>query len=297
MKNKFISVILAIAAVGILLGLVCLNEYSKGDLAWCMGNQDQCRIDAMDRHRKERDEEDARIEKMAGDMKTANHEKHDPLINELKGGLSANRIVEEAKAGRTQNVPAQVVSFSFIPKAFAASGETLIDVPQSASSSANIHVRFAKQIPVGRYGKVLAELGSPYSSVPIEKYCNEAGISQYQCDVLVGITFQESEVGKRFAKKNSDGAIVSADAEGAISYNPAGLKGGGIKYPTPEGFYIRPFKSWDDFWQQYPQIMKVGYFDKGASTPEVISKWYVRGDGYIVKTSWVNGVKQFMAMI
>lgn len=298
MKPKpYMVLVSVVLAVGTLILLVCLNEFSKGDLAWCIGDQDQCRIDAMDKHRVERDAEDKRIEAMTAEMRKVNHEKHDPIINALKGGLSANRIVKEAEAGRKENVPEKIVSFNFIPKAFASTGDTLLDVPQT-TSAANVSVRFAPNwISVGRYGKVLADLGSPYASVPIEKYCNEAQVTQYQCDVLVGITFQESEVGKRFAKKDANGVIVPADQLGAISYNPAGLKGGGLTYPTPEGFYLRPFKSWDDFWQQYPGIMKAGYFDRGGNTPESISKCYVRGDCVKVKDSWVNGVKSFMAKL
>lgn len=255
----------------------------------CSG--DECIQKQIDQLRAEKDAYQGKINELNGN------------INELKKGFSAGYVIEQIQTQHLQNVHPDILTqrdeakgFSLIPKAMAASGETMLDVPQRTSSG-HVSVRFANQISVGRYGEVLAELGSPFASVPIEKYCNEAQITQYQCDLLVGITFQESEVGRKFSKKDASGKIVAANAQGVISYNPAGLKGGGYTYPTPEGFYLRPFKSWDDFWSFYPAHMKVAYFDKGGNTPESISKCYVRGDCVVIKDSWVAGVKSFMAKL
>lgn len=282
LQSAWLKIFVVLGLVGAVL--IALTIYSTK----CSG--DTCIQKEIDQLRTEKDGYQARINELNGN------------INELKKGFSAGYVIEQIQTQHMQNVHPDIITFrslteNLIPKANASSGETLLDVPQTTGVS-NVSVRFAPNwISVGRYGKVLAELGSPYASVPIEKYCNEAGVSQYQCDILVGITFQESEVGKRFAKKDANGSIVPADEQGAISFNPAGLKGGGISYPTPEGFYIRPFKSWDDFWQQYPQIMKTGYFDRGGNTPESISKCYVRGDCVDIKYSWANGVKSFMAKL
>jgi len=245
--------------------------------------------------------DDMRLEKDAYQAKINDINMH---INELKKGFSAGYVIEQIQSQHMQNVHPDILTqrdeskgFSLIPKAMAASGETMLDVPSKTSSS-NVSVRFApNQISVGRYGEVLAELGSPFASVPIEKYCNEAQVSQYQCDILVGISFAESRVGTSFRKRDAAGNIVLAVEEGKARFNPAGIKGGGFSYPTPDGWYIRPFKSWDDFWQQYPQIMKKGYFDKGGNTPEIISKCYVRGDCIQVKDGWVDRVKSLMAKL
>jgi len=245
--------------------------------------------------------DDMRLEKDAYQAKINDINMH---INELKKGFSAGYVIEQIQSQHMQNVHPDILTqrdeskgFSLIPKAMAASGETMLDVPSKTSSS-NVSVRFApNQISVGRYGEVLAELGSPFASVPIEKYCNEAQVSQYQCDILVGISFAESRVGTSFRKRDAAGNIVLAIEEGKARFNPAGIKGGGFSYPTPDGWYIRPFKSWDDFWQQYPQIMKKGYFDKGGNTPEIISKCYVRGDCIQVKDGWVDRVKSLMAKL
>lgn len=245
--------------------------------------------------------DDMRLEKDAYQAKINDINMH---INELKKGFSAGYVIEQIQSQHMQNVHPDILTqrdeskgFSLIPKAMAASGETMLDVPSKTSSS-NVSVRFApNQISVGRYGEVLAELGSPFASVPIEKYCNEAQVSQYQCDILVGISFAESRVGTSFRKRDAAGNIVLAVEEGKARFNPAGIKGGGFSYPTPDGWYIRPLKSWDDFWQQYPQIMKKGYFDKGGNTPEIISKCYVRGDCIQVKDGWVDRVKSLMAKL
>lgn len=256
----------------------------------CSG--DECIQKQIDQLRAEKDAYQGKINELNGN------------INELKKGFSAGYVIEQIQTQHLQNVHPDILTqrdeakgFSLIPKAMAASGETMLDVPQRTSSG-HVSVRFANQISVGRYGEVLAELASPFASVPIEKYCNEAEITQYQCDMLVGISFAESAVGTKFRKKDmATDKIVVADEEGKLTYNPVGLKGGGISYPTPDGFYLRQFKSWDDFWSFYPAHMKKSYFDRGGNSPTVISKCYVGGDCITPKASWVYRVESFMAKL
>lgn len=246
--------------------------------------------------------DDLRIEKDAYQAKINDLNMH---INELKKGFSAGYVIKQIQTQHMQNVHPDILTqrdeskgFNLIPKAMAASGETMLDVPAKTNSQ-QVSVRFApNQISVGRYGEVLAELGSPFASVPIEKYCNQAEVKQDMCDILVGISFAESAAGTKFRKKDmATGKIVEANEEGKSTFNPVGLKGGGISYPTPEGWYLRPFKSWDDFWSFYPAHMKKAYIDRGGTTPIIISKCYVGGDCITPKAGWANRVESFVAKL
>lgn len=277
------KIILSAAAIAVVLGLVLVGDYAdKNELAFCLQDKDQCIQTKIDSLRGEKDAYQGKI----NDLNTH--------INDLKKGFSAGYVIEQIQTQHMQNVHPDIVTFRLIPQAHAASGD--VSLPEVSLSSEQGGLRTAKQISVGRYGEMLAKKGSPYSGVPIEQYCNKAQITEYQCDILVAISGQESNFGTDFAKRK-DGKIVNASEEGVYNYNPVGIKGGGISYPTPEGWYIRPFKSWDDFWSQYPTIMKTGYFDRGGTTPTIISKCYVGGDCYRVKESWVNGVESFIKEI
>ena len=272
-----------------LIGLVLVGATVYGSN--CSG--DVCIQKEIDQLRSEKDTYQSRINELNGS------------INDLKKGFSAGYVIEQIQTQHLQNVHPDILTqrdeskgFHLIPKAMAASGETMLDVPTRTSAD-NVSVRFAPdQISVGRYGEVLAELGSPFASVPIEKYCNQAEVKQDMCDILVGISFAESAAGTKFRKKDmATGKIVEANEEGKNTFNPVGLKGGGISYPTPEDWYLRPFKSWDDFWSFYPAHMKKAYIDRGGTTPIIISKCYVGGDCITPKAGWANRVESFVAKL
>lgn len=277
-KMIVVAVLVLIAVV-----LLALNEYGKGPMAWCFEAKDICTLKAMDTERAARDTFNANLDKQRID----NDNYHNNRINSLKTTLSGQTIVNELSAGRKENVPEGILGFRLVPQAMASetsTGVTLGDVSWSPDGT--------------RYTAVLTAAGSPYATTPIELYCRQAGVTVEQCDILVGICQAESGNGLRYARKDMvTGAIVGADQAGASVYNCAGLKGGGLSYPTPEGWYIRPFKSWDDFWTQFPVIMKAGYFDRGGTTPEVISKCYVKGDCARVKPEWSSRVHDLINKI
>lgn len=272
-------IVLCVAAS--LLVAVGINEYMKGDYSWCFEDRDICTIKSMDKLRAERDSKKAELQKQIIDTETFYNNK----INPMKSSLTGATITNEIKSGRKENVPEGILSFRIIPQALAASGDTMNDS----------NVRMANHISIGRYGEALANVLSPYANVPIEKYCNTAEVKQDQCDILVGIAHAESTSGTNF-KCNFKTREEAIKLGQEYYFNPVGIKDftsdGLKKNPDDNGCYLRKFASWNAFWEFYPAHMKQAYFDKGAITPEVISKWYVGGNG-LVKYGWVNRVKFF----
>lgn len=200
-------------------------------------------------------------------------------INSLKKGFSAGYVIEQIQTQHLQNVHPDILSYAdLIPVAATGVGQ-----PSAAEK--------------GRLTAYLNTKGAPYANENILGHCADVQVSRIQCYMLVAISGAESSFGTQYRKKDGSGAIVVANAEGQQKFNPVGLKGGGYSYPTPDGFYIRPFNSWQDFWQQYPQIMKQGYFSRGGNTLAVISKCYVGGDCVTTKSSWVNRSEQFLKEI
>ena len=200
-------------------------------------------------------------------------------INNLKKGFSAGYVIEQIQTQHLQNVHPDILSYAELIPATTAG----VSPPTPAEQ--------------GRLTAYLASKGAPYANEDILNHCVQAQVSRMQCYMLVAISGAESSFGTQFRKKDSSGAIVVANSEGQQKFNPVGLKGGGMTYPTPDGFYIRPFQSWEDFWHQYPQIMKQGYFSRGGNTLASISKCYVAGDCVSIKSSWVNRSEQFLREI
>lgn len=62
--------------------------------------------------------------------------------------------------------------------------------------------------------------------------------------------------------------------------------------PDKNWCWLYKFASIEDYWTSKANSLKIGYIDKWATTPEQISKYYVRWD-WIVKTSWSNRVRIF----
>ncbi len=200
-------------------------------------------------------------------------------INSLKKGFSAGYVIEQIQTQHLQNVHPDILSYAdLIPVAATGVG------PPSAT----------EKVKLTAY---LNTKGAPYANENILGNCADAEVSRIQCYMLIAISGAESSFGTQYRKKDNSGAIVVANAEGQKKFNPVGLKGGGLSYPTPDGFYIRPFNSWQDFWQQYPRIMKQGYFSRGGNTLAIISKCYVAGDCVSTKPSWVNRSEQFLKEI
>ncbi len=303
MKTK---ILIVLAVILIFTGAIYLNEYSNHNpLAWCFKDENVCRKEAMDKLRAEREGKKDALKKAIVD--TDNH--YNPIINEIKLGLDGATIQEELKAGRKENVPEGILSLrnALIPLANASSGETMLDVPVKTSVN-HVGVRFAPDyISVGRYGEVLADLGSPYASVPIEKYCNENGLKSRQCDLLVGIAQRESQNGTDF--KCNYKTKEEANKLGQEYYhNPVGIKDfskdGTKKNPDANGCYLRKFDSWDSFWAWYvPHMANPSVYNwKNVTDVTYLSGCYVKGknkQGYCLppSMSWTNTVHGFAEKI
>lgn len=197
-------------------------------------------------------------------------------INTLKKGFSSGYVIEQIQSQHLQNVHPDILSYAELIPATTAG----VSVPTAAERS--------------KLTAYLVSKGAPYAQENILEHCAQAQVSRLQCYMLVAISGAESSFGTQFKKKSATGNIVVANEEGKQKFNPVGLKGGGFSYPTPDGFYLRPFQSWQDFWHQYPQIMKNGYFNRGGSTLVAISKCYVGGDCASIKPDWVNRSEQFL---
>lgn len=310
MKSKIIVIL---GVVTVLVGAVLLNEYSKNPLAWCFKDRNLCIIDAMERYRDARDANEAALKQQMVD----NQNYYNPLINQLKPMLDGATIENELKAGRKENVPAGIISLrnALIPQAMAASGDVItsdisLSEPEKKFSGG---IRFGNAIPVGRYGEVLAEIGSPYASVPVEQYCNKAGIPERGCDLLLGIAHAESKSGTDF-KCNYKTWEAAVKLGQTVYFNPVGIFNGsyynGRKVPDINGCYLQQFKSWDDFWEFYTNKMANNMYNFKDRT-EVYTMYlrYVKGDfttwdslsqsrkDQVLNTPWVRANNWFVSKV
>jgi len=240
-------------------GLMVFLMYQLLTSGFC--RDDVCIQKRIDNLRSEKDTYQAKINALNG------------AINDLKKGFSSGYVIKQIQENSLQNVHPDIIGFHPVPVGLA-SGTGLSPV----------------YYPSGIEKKILAsylqQKNSPFAHEDILKSCSKARVSRDQCLMLVAISGAESNFGTQFRKKDAQGKIVLAISEGQKKYNPVGLKGGGFSYPTPDGFYIRPFQSWADFWNQYPRIMKSGYFDRGGVTFASISRCYVGGDCINAKPQW-----------
>ncbi len=307
MKAKILVIISVIALFFV---LIALNEYSKDPLAWCFESKSKCALAAMEKLRKERDSRDAQLKQQIAE----NQAHFNPKISAIKLTLDGATIQEELQAGRKENVPEGILSLRgmLIPQANAASGDVLtsdttLSEPEPKKSGG---VRFGNAIPVGRYGEVLAELGSPYAAVPIEKYCNKEQIPAAGCDVLVGIAHAESKSGTDF-RCNYKTWEQAVNLGQTVYFNPVGRFTGqyvnGKKLPDENGCYLEKFASWDSFWEFYTNRMANNIYEfKTRTEPQTMYLRYVKGDftswdrlttaqkNTVLNTPWVKNINWFV---
>ncbi len=296
MKNLLIKIALAIGVTGCLYVVALLTTT---DHYWCFKDRDTCTIEEIEYWRGLKEQTNNEITNKYNEQLASSNDYFDnKKINPLKLTLSASALIKEAKEGDKRNLPQELFSLknSLVPIAHADNGDGW-NKDVEIKDQDSITTAQGNKKPL-RYQALLTSVGSPYADVDIESSCEKAGVTQKQCDILVAISGAESSFGTKYRKKDlSTGSIVVADEEGKSKHNPVGMKGGGLSYPTEDGFYLRPFASWEDFWAQYPVIMKRGYFDRGGNTPAEISKCYVSGDCVSVKYSWVYRVESFINKI
>lgn len=289
MKNLLIKIGAAMLS-GLLLYGVSLVV--TGDKYWCFKDHDTCAVEEMEYWRDVRDnalkEENERHKTTEATILAYYN---DGKIKPIKPTISTGKALEELQKGNKENVPEGFFALrnAFIPQANASSGELLTDtdisiqVPPAYSPEENTTtVRFGSTIPVGRYGKVLAEIGSPYASLPIEQYCNKAGIPEKGCDLLLGIAHAESKSGTDFKcnYKTWDEAVKLGQT---VYFNPVGRFVGnywnGRKVPDSNGCYLQQFKSWEDFWDFYTDRMANNIYNfKERTEVYTMRRLYVFGD-------------------
>ena len=115
--------------------------------------------------------------------------------------------------------------------------------------------------------------------------------------ILLGITNSESSLGTNYAPH-----------AGCANYNNLG----GVKWrktddgksvrdqtiPQADGCWLYKFESYEDYWISKVNSIRYGYAGCLVDNPTValqcISKWYVRGDGKIVKHGWVQNASIFL---
>lgn len=198
-------------------------------------------------------------------------------INDLKKNFSSGYVIEQIQTQHLQNVHPDILSRAEL-------------IPASSGAGMSAPTGAERQ----QLATYLKTKQSPFAQENILQSCANAQVNRSQCYMLIAISGAESSFGTQYRKLDTaTGRIVVANQEGQKKYNPVGIKGGGVSYPTADGFYIRQFQSWTDFWQQYPRIMKQGYFDRGGSTLAIISKCYVSGDCQQVKAGWTQRSEQF----
>jgi len=310
MKNLLLKIGLAIGTT-IVIYVVAL--ITTTDYQFCFKDKDTCAIDQMVYYRNVRDQKiNEENDRHAKQVATINDYYNEQKINPLKNTLSAGAAIREAKEGDKRNVPSEFFTLrgSFVQTALADS------LPPEQSNTKAL-----------RYQAVLSSVGSPYANVDIESHCKQAGLTQYQCDILVGIGQSESRSGTDFTStKVSKEEAIKLGKE--VYHNPVGIKlcvevpvirsipfadGDStivtstdcpptVRKPDENGMWIQKYDDWELFWITYTHQMKHSYFDRGAKNASDISRWYVgdnaelakKNGSHYVKSSWVYRVESFI---
>lgn len=317
MKNLLIKIALS---VGVTAAIYVVALLTTGENFWCFEDKDTCAINQIVYYRNLRDQQlKDEQDRHATTVATINDYYNEQKINPLKLTLSAGAVIKEAKEGDKRNVPQEFFTLksSLVPIAHADNGDGWINDVEIKDQDSITTAQGSKK-PL-RYQALLASVGSPYADVDIESYCLNAELTQYQCDLLVGIGHSESASGTNFAStKLPREEAIKLGKE--VYHNPAGLKrcievsgtqispvtGDRVpsstecpdptKIPDENGMWIQKYDSWEQFWITYTYQMKDRYFVRGAENPADISRSYV-GNNRAVKEQWVNRVESFINKI
>lgn len=319
--NTIIKIALVI---GVALALYLTALVATSDHYWCFKDKDTCTIDEIDYWRAEKEMTIQQIKQRADEqLANANDYYDNKKINPLKLTLSAAAVIKEAREGDKRNVPQDFFTLknSLVPIAHADEnrGDGWINDVEIKDQDSISTAQGSKK-PL-RYQALLTSVGSPYANVDIESYCLDAKLTQYQCDILVGIAHSESASGTNFVstKLPREDAIRLGKE---VYHNPVGLKKcieikfmdkspfsdepyeastacpEPTKIPDENGMWIQKYDSWEVFWITYTHQMKDRYFDRGADSPASISWSYVGkpGNGQN-KSAWIHRVESFMSKL
>lgn len=330
-KNKNMNTLIKIALViGVVVAIYLTALVATSDYYWCFKDKDTCTLEEINYWRSVKEKTNNELTARYNEqMANANDYFDNKKINPLKLTLSASAVIKEAKEGDKRNVPSEFFTLenSLVPIAHADEnrGDGWIkDVEIKDQDSISKEQSNQKTL---RYQALLTSVGSPYADVDIESHCKQAGLTQYQCDILVGIGQSESRSGTDFTStKVSKEEAIKLGKE--VYHNPVGIKlcvevpvvrsipfadGDStivtstdcpptVRKPDENGMWIQKYDDWELFWITYTHQMKHSYFDRGAKNASDISRWYV-GDNaelakkigsHYVKSNWVYRVESFI---
>jgi hypothetical protein len=262
----------------------------------CGVGDDQCIQRVIDLKRSQRDQQI----KSYQDMLSSTETRYNNDINALKKKFSGEYLIKQAQAGQKQNVPAELLSLKSMLVQTALADTN--DVSNQNGTTADFSMQYSKE---GKLSDFLRSKGSPFAGVDILKYGREAGLTEEQTALLIGISARESNWGTAYTSTRK-GYRESVPEMASVYNNPVGLKwctlGTGEcpepnRKPDENGMWIQRYDSYDQFWQTYTKQMKRGYFDRGGDTPEIISKCYVQGDCVRVKPEWSATVTDAMNQV
>lgn len=308
MSKKIPQLILGAVLLVIVGAAVYMGATGNFSQKQCNLSHDACLIQAADDERKIRDTFiDGKNQELIEFTQKVNAEineqenKSKVIINGYKDQLSPPTIESEYKANRLQNVPDRLLQF-MVPQAQAstnASEEVSLNTEEAKSTYMAIQID--TEPAEGRYRAVLAKYDAPYKNLPIDQYCNEAGMSQRDCDVMVAIAQQESQMGKDFTCTQQTKAHAIELGQ-TYYFNPMGLMDAKVHWKNGRksmdfnGCYIRKFDSWEAFWKFMPKSFmdpSMRYYVGNWNTVEELSGIWVTGNKKTPNEPWyktVNGV-------
>lgn len=204
-------------------------------------------------------------------------------INEKKERLEAIKTLLGEKSGGI--IPTASAS-EIAPK-----NPEISEIPETPKISKNLHEKVCEKQPNSPICKD-KELFDR-----LQKITEERTNKPYMFAMLLGITNSESSLGTNYAPH-----------AGCANYNNFG----GIKWrktddgqsvrdqpiPQADGCWLYKFESYEDYWISKVNSIRYGYagclLDNPTVALQCISKWYVRGDGKIIKHGWVKNASIFL---
>lgn len=288
MKNKVILLFGVFSFV--LCAMILLS------LDWCFDSSDVCLQRKVDSLRNVKAQLQLNIDKINNQ------------INDLKVKFSSGYVIEEAKQGRSQNVPKDLLqsAFHLIPQTYASTNSpgaiTRQGYAPGTPLEGEISLGVTKTVVAQKLAKFLAQKQAPFKTTDLLQIAGQEGLTQDEAILALAITGQESKFGTIYARFNGRGVVYAGKEWGESYHNAAGFKSipdciNQARYPDKDGFYLSKCPDWETFFHGYFRKLKTGYFDRGAKTPQVISKCYVGGDCRRVKVGWSRAVSGFVAEI
>lgn len=283
MKNK--TIILFGVFSFVLLAMILLS------FDWCFDSNDVCLQRKINSLRDVKAQLQLNIDKLNNQ------------INDLKVQFSSGYVIEEAKQGRSQNVPKDLLqsAFHLIPTTYAATRpETNIrkydQVWDSQISLSETHSNELDQ----KLANYLKKHQSPIT-LPVFTIAKSQGLTVDQTILLVAIMGHESKFGTIYAQSvRGKGVRIASPDLGKSYFNYSGIKWlpgcANQKLPDDNGFYLTRCPDQITFLRSYFSQIKKAYFDKKCDTAMCMRNWYVGGSAP-KKIAWARAVNSFVKEI